>query len=71
MISSDGYNVHLEGVTREMIMDNGSKFGAHRRGDNKEWDSRFRQHVKSLGIMLIYTILRSEIFKYKKRFKKC
>ena len=40
---------------RELILDNGSQFGAHRRGDNKEWDSRFKRHVESFGIKLIPT----------------
>lgn len=42
----------------ELIMGNGSQFGAHRRGDNKEWDSRFKRHVESLGIKLIPTSIK-------------
>ena len=34
----------------ELISDNGSEFGAHRRNGKKEWDSRFKRHVESLGI---------------------
>jgi len=43
---------------RELILDNGSQFGAHRRGDNKEWDSRFKWHVESFGIKLIPTSIK-------------
>ena len=43
---------------RELILDNGSQFGAHRRGDNKEWDSRFKRHVESFGIKLIPTSIK-------------
>ena len=38
---------------RELISDNGSEFGAHRKGERKEWNSRFKSHVESLGIKLI------------------
>ena len=38
----------------ELISDNGSEFGAHRR-NKKEWESRFKRHVESLGIKLITT----------------
>jgi len=38
----------------ELISDNGSEFGAHRR-NKKEWDSRFKRHLDSLGIKLITT----------------
>jgi len=37
----------------ELISDNGSEFGAHRKGDRKEWDSRFKRYIESLGIKLI------------------
>ncbi|CAD7770509.1 Integrase core domain protein [Candidatus Methanoperedenaceae archaeon GB37] len=37
----------------ELISDNGSEFGAHRKGDRKEWESRFKSHLDSLGIKLI------------------
>jgi len=37
----------------ELIPDNGSEFGAHRKNDKKEWDSRFKRHIESLGIKLI------------------
>jgi len=40
---------------RELISDNGSEFGAHRKGERKEWDSRFKSHLESLGIKLITT----------------
>jgi len=43
---------------RELIMDNGSQFGAQRRGDNKEWASWFKRHVESLGIKLIPTSIK-------------
>jgi putative transposase len=39
----------------ELISDNGSEFGAHRRNGKKEWESRFKRHVESLGINLITT----------------
>jgi len=38
---------------KEIISDNGSEFGAHRKGDRREWDSRFKSYVESLGIKLI------------------
>jgi len=37
----------------ELISDNGSEFGAHRKDGKKEWDSRFKRHLESLGIKLI------------------
>ena len=37
----------------ELISDNGSEFGAHRKNGKKEWDSRFKRHLESLGIKLI------------------
>ncbi|MHC1564871.1 MAG: hypothetical protein ACXQS6_00935 [Candidatus Syntropharchaeales archaeon] len=37
---------------KELISDNGSEFGAHRKGDRKEWESRFKSHLDSLGIKL-------------------
>ena len=40
-------------------MDNGSQFGAHRRGDNK--DSRFKRHVESRGIKRIPTSIKLSI----------
>ena len=39
----------------ELISDNGSEFGAHRRNGKKEWDSRFKSYVEALGIKLITT----------------
>jgi len=38
---------------KELISDNGSEFGAHRRNGRKEWDSRFKRYVEFLGIKLI------------------
>jgi len=38
---------------KELISDNGSEFGAHRRNGKKEWESRFKHYVESLGIKLI------------------
>ena len=35
---------------RELIMDHGAEFGAHRRDEKGEWDSEFKQHIVSLGI---------------------
>jgi len=40
---------------RELISDNGSEFGAHRKNGKKEWESRFKRHLDSLGIKLITT----------------
>jgi len=37
----------------ELISDNGSEFGAHRKNGKKEWDSRFKRHIESLCIKLI------------------
>ncbi len=37
----------------KLISDNGSEFGAHRKGDRKEWGSRFKRHLESPGIKLI------------------
>jgi hypothetical protein len=44
--------------TRALIMGNGSQFGAHRRGDKKEWDSKFKRHVESHGIKRIPTSIK-------------
>jgi len=30
---------------RELIMDHGSEFGAHRINEKDEWDSEFKQHI--------------------------
>ena len=38
---------------KELISDNGSEFGAHRKNGKKEWESRFKRHLDSLGIKLI------------------
>ncbi|HEC56394.1 MAG TPA: hypothetical protein ENI32_00670 [Candidatus Syntrophoarchaeum butanivorans] len=38
---------------KELISDNGSEFGVHRKGDRKEWESVFKSHLDSLGIKLI------------------
>ena len=35
---------------RELIMDHGSEFGAHRRDENGEWDSEFKRHLEELSI---------------------
>ncbi len=35
---------------RELIMDHGSEFGAHRRDENGKWEGEFKQHIVSLGI---------------------
>lgn len=35
---------------RELIMDHGSEFGAHRRDENGNWDSEFKKHIVNLGI---------------------
>jgi len=35
---------------RELIMDHGSEFGAHRREENGEWDSEFKQYILNLAI---------------------
>jgi putative transposase len=35
---------------RELIMDHGAEFGAHRRDENGEWDSEFKKHIVNLGI---------------------
>lgn len=35
---------------RELIMDHGAEFGAHRRDENGQWDSEFKQHIVNLGI---------------------
>jgi len=35
---------------RELIMDHGSEFGAHRRDENGDWDSEFKQYLGSKGI---------------------
>lgn len=37
---------------KELISDNRSEFGAHRK-DRKEWNSKFKRHLDSLGIKLI------------------
>lgn len=35
---------------RELIMDHGSEFGAHRVHDDGKWDSDFKQHLERYGI---------------------
>jgi len=35
---------------RELIMDHGSEFGAHRINEKGEWDSEFKQHLLKYGI---------------------
>ena len=35
---------------RELIMDHGSEFGAHRIDENGEWDGEFKQHILKYGI---------------------
>jgi putative transposase len=40
---------------REPIMDNGNPFGAHRKGANRDWDSRSKRHIESYGIKPIST----------------
>ena len=35
---------------RELIMDHGSAFGAHRRDENGYWDSEFKQYLETKGI---------------------
>ena len=41
----------------ELISDR-NEFGAHRRNGKKEWESRFKRHLDSLGIKLITTRVR-------------
>jgi len=35
---------------RELIMDHGSKFGAHRINKDGSWDSEFKRHIEAIGI---------------------
>ena len=35
---------------REMIMDHGSEYGAHRRDENGDWDSEFKRYLEREGI---------------------
>jgi putative transposase len=35
---------------RELMMDHGSEFGAHRRDENGNWDGEFKRYIVSLGI---------------------
>ena len=35
---------------RELIMDRGSEFGAHRTNEKGEWDGEFKQYLVALGI---------------------
>jgi putative transposase len=35
---------------RELIMDHGSEFGAHRLNEKGEWDSEFKRHILKYGI---------------------
>ena len=35
---------------RELIMDHGSEFGAHRIDEKGEWDGEFKQHILKYGI---------------------
>jgi len=43
---------------RELILDHGSEFGAHRINKDGSWDSEFRRHVEALGIKLILAAVR-------------
>lgn len=38
---------------RELIMDRGSEFGAHRTDEKGDWDGEFKRHLDSLGIKAI------------------
>ena len=38
---------------RELIMDHGSEFGAHRRDEEGNWDSEFKKHLQKYGIKVI------------------
>lgn len=40
---------------RELIMDHGSAFGAHRRNENGYWDSEFKRYLETKGIHPILT----------------
>ena len=41
------------GVLRELIIDNGSSFGAHRTDDKGDWDSEFKRVVEGYGTKII------------------
>jgi transposase InsO family protein len=43
---------------RDLILDHGSEFGAHRINENGSWDSEFKRHVKVLRIKLILAAVR-------------
>jgi len=43
---------------RELILDHGSEFGAHRINKDGSWDSEFKRHVQALGIKLILAAVR-------------
>ena len=43
------------GIVRELIIDNGSQFGAHRRDEKGDWDSEFKRVVESYGVKIIRT----------------
>ena len=40
---------------RELIIDNGSQFGAHRRDERGDWNSEFKRVVESFGVKIIIT----------------
>jgi putative transposase len=42
-------------VLRELIIDNGSQFGAHRTDDKGEWNSEFKRIVEGYGTKIIRT----------------
>jgi putative transposase len=43
---------------RELILDHGSEFGAHKINEDGSWNSEFKRHVEALGIKLILAAVR-------------
>ncbi len=41
------------GRIRELIIDNGSEFGAHRKEKKGNWNSEFKREVGAYGIMIL------------------
>jgi putative transposase len=52
---------------RELIMDHGSEFGAHRINKDGSWDSEFKKHIEELGIKPILAAVRHPQTNGKKR----
>ena len=54
---------------RELILDHGSEFGAHRVHDDGTWNSEFKHHLEKLGVKpILATVKHPQINGKLKRF---